>query len=143
MFSLEKETNITESVEEDTKPKVQAVKFGMWDGVFARCLLNIFGVIMFLRMGWLVGYAGVGNTLLIIIISASLTTITSLSLSAICTNGIVKGGGAYYLISRSLGAEFGGAIGLMFYVANAGLHFVPILYTIILLLFHHFCSFRC
>jgi amino acid transporter len=95
------------------------VKFGMWDGVFARCLLNIFGVIMFLRVPWLVAFAGFWETILIMAISVGITTITSLSLSAICTNGEVKGGGAYYLISRALGAEFGGAIGIMFYIGNA------------------------
>jgi solute carrier family 12 (sodium/potassium/chloride transporter), member 2 len=95
------------------------VKFGMWDGVFARCLLNIFGVIMFLRVPWLVAYAGFWETILCMTISVTITTITSLSLSAICTNGEIKGGGAYYLISRALGAEFGGAIGIMFYIGNA------------------------
>ena len=45
------------------------VKFGMWDGVFARCLLNIFGVIMFLRVPWLVAYAGLYQTVLIMLIS--------------------------------------------------------------------------
>ena len=95
------------------------VKFGMWDGVFARCLLNIFGVIMFLRVPWLVAVAGFWETILIMVISVGITTITSLSLSAICTNGEIKGGGAYYLISRALGAEFGGAIGVMFYIGNA------------------------
>lgn len=94
-------------------------KFGMWDGVFARCLLNIFGVIMFLRVPWMVAYAGIFNSLLIILISVSITGISATSLSAISTNGIVANGGAYYMISRSLGAQFGGAIGLMFYVANA------------------------
>eukprot|EP00946_MAST-07B_sp_MAST-7B-sp1_P001419 g1419.t1 len=95
------------------------VKFGMWDGVFARCLLNIFGVIMFLRVPWLVAYAGLYETVLVMLISVCITTISSLSLSAICTNGEIKGGGAYYLISRALGPEFGGAIGIMFYIGNA------------------------
>eukprot|EP00949_MAST-11_sp_MAST-11-sp1_P004576 g4576.t1 len=103
----------------DAAEDLDADKFGMWDGVFARCLLNIFGVIMFLRVPWMVAYAGVLNSLLIIIVSVVITTISATSLSAICTNGLVAGGGAYYLISRSLGPEFGGAIGIMFFVANA------------------------
>lgn len=96
-----------------------ATKFGMWDGVFARCLLNIFGVIMFLRIPWMVAYAGIWHSLFIILASVSITTISATSLSAICTNGLVANGGAYYMISRSLGPEYGGAIGVMFFFANA------------------------
>lgn len=50
-----------------------------------------------------------------------------MSLSAIATNGTVRGGGAYYLISRSLGPEFGGSIGIVFYlghVLNTGMNAV-------------------
>ena len=83
------------------------------------CLLNIYGVMLFLRMGWIVGQAGVIESLLIIGISALVCVITALSLSAICTNGEVKGGGIYYIISRSLGPEFGASVGVVFAVANA------------------------
>ena len=73
-----------------------------------RCLLNIWGVMLFIRLSWVTGHAGIGLATVIILLSALVTVITTLSMSAICTNGEVKGGGAYYLISRSLGPEFGG-----------------------------------
>ena len=72
-----------------------------------RCLLNIWGVMLFIRLSWVTGQAGIGLATVIILLSAMVTVITTLSMSAICTNGEVKGGGAYYLISRSLGPEFG------------------------------------
>eukprot|EP01134_Creolimax_fragrantissima_P001336 CFRG1336T1 len=96
-----------------------AVKFGWIKGVLVRCLLNIWGVMLFIRLSWVVGQAGVGLACCVILLSSVVTIITTVSMSAICTNGEVKGGGAYYLISRSLGPEFGGAIGLIFSFANA------------------------
>ncbi|CAH1253815.1 SLC12A2 [Branchiostoma lanceolatum] len=111
------------SVEEETgaqKPSgPAAIKFGWIKGVLVRCLLNIWGVMLFIRLSWVVGQAGIGFSSIIILLSAVVTTVTTLSMSAICTNGEVKGGGAYYLISRSLGPEFGGAIGIIFSLANA------------------------
>lgn len=93
--------------------------FGTFGGVFTPCTLTILGVIMFLRYGQVVGQAGVIYALIIVVISKIITTLTSLSLSAIATNTEVKGGGAYFLISRSLGVEFGGAIGVVFFLAQA------------------------
>ncbi|CAB1460473.1 unnamed protein product [Pleuronectes platessa] len=95
------------------------VKFGWIKGVLVRCMLNIWGVMLFIRMSWIVGQAGIGLACLIVAMATAVTTITGLSTSAIATNGFVRGGGAYYLISRSLGPEFGGSIGLIFAFANA------------------------
>ncbi len=97
----------------------QTAGFGTVGGVFTPCVLTILGVIMFLRFGFVVGQAGLLSALLIVLISKAITGLTTLSLSAIATNTQVKGGGAYYLISRSLGVEFGGAIGAVFFLAQA------------------------
>ncbi|XP_065169631.1 solute carrier family 12 member 2-like [Atheta coriaria] len=95
------------------------LKFGWIQGVLVRCLLNIWGVMLFLRLSWVVGQAGVGQAVLLILTTTAVTSITALSMSAISTNGVIKGGGTYYMISRSLGPEFGGSIGLIFSLANA------------------------
>ncbi|XP_049885496.1 bumetanide-sensitive sodium-(potassium)-chloride cotransporter-like [Pectinophora gossypiella] len=94
-------------------------KLGWIQGVLIPCLLNIWGVTLFLRISWVVAQAGIALTLLIIAISTIVCIITTLSLSAICTNGIVQGGGVYYLVSRSLGAELGASVGIIFAFANA------------------------
>ncbi|KZC10308.1 Bumetanide-sensitive sodium-(potassium)-chloride cotransporter [Dufourea novaeangliae] len=101
------------------KPSTSGIKFGWIQGVLLRCLLNIWGVMLFLRLSWVVAQAGVGQAILLIFTTTAVTTITSLSMSAISTNGLIKGGGTYYMISRSLGPEFGGSIGLIFSLANA------------------------
>ncbi|XP_070136599.1 bumetanide-sensitive sodium-(potassium)-chloride cotransporter isoform X2 [Drosophila bipectinata] len=95
------------------------LKFGWIKGVLIRCLLNIWGVMLFLRLSWVVGQAGIVEGFVLILTTTAVTTITALSMSAISTNGVIKGGGTYYMISRSLGPEFGGSIGLIFSLANA------------------------
>nr|XP_050849728.1 bumetanide-sensitive sodium-(potassium)-chloride cotransporter isoform X1 [Vespula vulgaris]XP_050849729.1 bumetanide-sensitive sodium-(potassium)-chloride cotransporter isoform X1 [Vespula vulgaris]XP_050849730.1 bumetanide-sensitive sodium-(potassium)-chloride cotransporter isoform X1 [Vespula vulgaris]XP_050849731.1 bumetanide-sensitive sodium-(potassium)-chloride cotransporter isoform X1 [Vespula vulgaris]XP_050849732.1 bumetanide-sensitive sodium-(potassium)-chloride cotransporter isofo len=103
----------------DVKLPVSGIKFGWIQGVLMRCLLNIWGVMLFLRLSWVVAHTGIGQSILLILTTTVVTTITSLSMSAISTNGLIKGGGTYYMISRSLGPEFGGSIGLIFSLANA------------------------
>lgn len=66
----------------------------------------------------------------LLVVSYLIDVITTLSLSAVSSNGEVKSGGTYYLISRSLGPEFGGSIGLLFYLAqvlNTALNIVGLL----------------
>ncbi len=88
-------------------------------GVFTPSILTILGVIMYLRFGWVLGNVGLWSTLLIVTISTSITLLTALSISAIATAQQVKIGGAYYMISRSLGIESGGAVGIPLYIAQA------------------------
>ncbi|NWH56375.1 S12A3 protein, partial [Geococcyx californianus] len=105
--------------EPDRGPEPEPVRFGWVKGVMIRCMLNIWGVILYLRLPWITAQAGIALTWLIILMSVTVTTITGLSISAISTNGKVKSGGTYFLISRSLGPELGGSIGLIFAFANA------------------------
>jgi amino acid transporter len=94
-------------------------KLGTFSGVFVPSVLGILGLILFLRLDWVVGKAGPVYALLIITISTLLAAITTLSLSAIATNMPIRTGGIYYMISRSLGLRIGGAIGIPLYLSQA------------------------
>ncbi len=94
-------------------------RFGAFEGVFVPTLLSILGVILFLRLGWVVGQVGLIKALLIISLSNAITFLTALSLSSVVSNKRIGGGGAYSIISRSLGLEAGGAIGLSLYLSQA------------------------
>ncbi len=93
-------------------------KFGTFGGVFTPTLLTILGVIMYLRLGWVVGNAGLLGAWLIIIISFLITLTTALSMSSITTNIKIGAGGAYAIISQSLGLEVGGSLGIPRYVSQ-------------------------
>ena len=87
--------------------------------MFTPSILTILGIILFLRLGYVVGSAGLGQALLIMALANGISVLTSFSLSAIATNLRVKGGGDYYLISRTLGLQFGGSIGIVLYLAQS------------------------
>jgi len=101
------------------KNHVTSGTLGTFAGVFTPSFLTIIGIIFFMRLGYVVGHAGLWNALLIIAIANIISVLTSISLSAIATNLKVKVGGVYYIISRTLGAEFGGAIGIVLYFAQS------------------------
>lgn len=100
---------------------------GTFGGVFTPSILTILGVIMYLRFGWVIGNVGLTGTLIIVTLSTCITFLTSLSIASIATDQKVRTGGAYYMISRSLGIESGGAIGISLYFAQA---FSIALYTV-------------
>ena len=101
------------------KTRQRHYKFGTFAGVFVPSILTIFGPIMFMRFGYVIGNIGILDTFIILLIAQAITLSTGFSLAAISTNTPVLEGGAYYLISRSLGAGFGGAIGLTLFLAQA------------------------
>ncbi|XP_077166760.1 solute carrier family 12 member 7 isoform X5 [Paroedura picta] len=133
-------TNVTQGVveheeDEDSKRKeIKAPRMGTFIGVYLPCLQNILGVILFLRLTWIVGTAGVLESFIIVFICCAGTMLTAISMSAIATNGVVPAGGSYYMISRSLGPEFGGAVGLCFYLGTTFAGAMYILGTIEILL---------
>uniref|UniRef100_A0A8C7AGQ1 Solute carrier family 12 member 6 n=1 Tax=Neovison vison TaxID=452646 RepID=A0A8C7AGQ1_NEOVI len=113
-----KEHEEAENITEGKKKPTKTPQMGTFMGVYLPCLQNIFGVILFLRLTWVVGTAGVLQAFAIVLICCCCTMLTAISMSAIATNGVVPAGGSYFMISRALGPEFGGAVGLCFYLGT-------------------------
>ncbi|XP_035129860.3 solute carrier family 12 member 8 isoform X5 [Callithrix jacchus] len=92
----------------------EPVLFGTWDGVFTSCMINIFGVVLFLRTGWLVGNTGVllGMFLVSFVILVALVTV--LSGIGVGERSSIGSGGVYSMISSVLGGQTGGTIGLLY-----------------------------
>ncbi|NEO51635.1 MAG: amino acid permease [Okeania sp. SIO3B5] len=119
MKLFKKPSEETQSTPKTISDNSNETGLGTFGGVYTPSILTILGVIMYLRFGWVVGNVGLLGTLIIVTLSTAITFLTSLSVSAIATDRIVRGGGAYYMISRSLGIETGGAVGIPLYFAQA------------------------
>jgi solute carrier family 12 sodium/potassium/chloride transporter 2 len=111
---LQKE--VEEKITQEAKPSRKL--FGTFGGVFTPTLLTILGVIMYLRQGWVVGNAGLLGAWLIILLSFGITAFTGFSLSSITTNIRIGAGGAFNIISQSLGLEVGGSVGIPLYISQ-------------------------
>eukprot|EP00239_Pterosperma_sp_CCMP1384_P008309 CAMPEP_0197848340 /NCGR_PEP_ID=MMETSP1438-20131217/8351_1 /TAXON_ID=1461541 /ORGANISM="Pterosperma sp., Strain CCMP1384" /LENGTH=1098 /DNA_ID=CAMNT_0043460527 /DNA_START=508 /DNA_END=3803 /DNA_ORIENTATION=+ len=96
----------------------ERILLGTFKGVFVPTAQNVLGIILFIRLPFITGQAGIGETLGIVGISCFATTLTSISMSAIATNGRIEGGGSYSIIRKSLGPEFGGTVGLLLFISN-------------------------
>lgn len=97
----------------------QPTLFGKWDGVFTTCMVNIFGVIVFLRSGWIVAQAGILHSIMVIVCSVGIALISVLSAIGIVERIRVETGGVYFLIANTLGSRFGGSLGLMYCFGQA------------------------
>ncbi|MEO1262725.1 MAG: amino acid permease [Bacteroidota bacterium] len=106
------------SFNKNSKPK-QVKYFGTFQGVFTPTVLTILGVIMYIRHPWVVGNAGIVGAMLIVGISVAITLFTSLSMASMTTNIRIESGGAFSIISQSLGLEIGGSIGIPLYFSQA------------------------
>jgi amino acid transporter len=103
----------------DSSASTPQGKLGTFAGVFTPSVLTILGIVLFLRLGYVVGGSGLAAALVIIALANAISLVTALSVSAIATNLRVKAGGDYYLISRTLGFAFGGAIGVVLFLAQS------------------------
>jgi amino acid transporter len=104
-------------IESNPRSGLEETRFGMLTGVYVPTLLTIIGVIMYLRLGWVVGSVGLLGSWLIIVVAFSITTTTALSMASIISNIRIGSGGAFSIITRSLGIEIGGSIGVPFYLS--------------------------
>lgn len=93
--------------------------FGTFQGVFTPSILTIIGVVMYLRFGWVLGNVGIAGSLALVAIGSAITFLTGLSISTLATNMRMKGGGAYFMLSRSLGIESGAALGIPLALSQA------------------------
>ncbi len=109
----------TQRVAEDDTATAKRSGYGTFEGVFVPTLLTILGVIMYLREGWVVGNAGLGGAIAIILLAFGITAATATSMASITSNVRIGPGGAYAIIARSLGLEVGGSIGVPLYLSQS------------------------
>ena len=74
---------------------------------------------MYLRVGWVVGNAGLWGGLLVVGSAISITLATGLSIASIATNTRLGVGGPYATIAKSLGLEVGAAVGIPLFLSQS------------------------
>lgn len=101
------------------KEDVSQPGLGTFLGVYLPGVLSMFGVIIYLRLAWIVGTFGLLQTTAVVFLSCLIVFITVLSIASLATNRPVGGGGTYFIVSRSLGIEIGSAVGMALLIAQA------------------------
>ncbi|XP_067890597.1 solute carrier family 12 member 8 [Heterodontus francisci] len=92
----------------------EPVLFGTWDGVFTTCMINIFGVVLFLRTGWLVGNTGVLLGMFMVTLVVLVAVVTVLSGIGVWERCSLGNGGVYSMLSTVLGGQVGGTFGFLY-----------------------------
>ena len=87
--------------------------------VFMTAVSTILGAILFLRFGYAVAHVGFLGVIGLIVIGHLVTFPTAMAVAEIATNQRVRGGGAYFILSRSFGLNIGAAIGIALYLSQA------------------------
>ncbi|KAI9145259.1 amino acid permease-domain-containing protein [Paraphysoderma sedebokerense] len=113
-----RQRNISKQSELSNSSSSNPANLGTVEGVFVPVFLSIWGLMFFIRFGFVVGETGLFGTLFLLAIGFAISTLTGLSVCAISTNGRIKAGGTYYILARTLGPEFGGSIGLVYYIGT-------------------------
>ncbi|KAL3097819.1 hypothetical protein niasHS_000554 [Heterodera schachtii] len=90
-----------------------------WNAVFPTVVVNIFGIVIFLRMGWIVGTAGLFQAFVVLALCTLFSSVTVLSAIGICERCQIRSGGIYFLVSHVLGKRIGGAVGLIYTFGQA------------------------
>jgi len=108
---------------------------GTLSGVIVPTCENMWGVLIFLRFFYVVGHAGVWQALVIVFISFLSSLCTTMSLSAMATNGPVQAGGVYSIMSRALGHKLGGALGTTYYIGLSLLAVLEVLGAVEVMLY--------
>ncbi|KAG2385467.1 hypothetical protein C9374_003282 [Naegleria lovaniensis] len=98
------------------KPVSSHPKFGIVDGVYIPCVSAVLGTILFLKVPWILGNAGLAYSLLYVVISVLCSVFTWNSLSAVVTNGLIRSGGPITIMSRVLGNQFSGSVGIIYFI---------------------------
>lgn len=89
-----------------------------FNAVFLPVSITLLSVVLFLRLGQIVGITGFWKTTLVVSFSALISLLTAFSISSVSTNMKIESGGLYYILGRTFGIEASSAICIPLFIAQ-------------------------